>query len=219
MAGAAWLVAAAAYAMLLVGGKTSTAAAAAAAAATSQAGEMELSAMGDLLASAGSTVDRLVGVDGALCEPSKDLAFPKLKTRRRVRVNTTTGSTEFFTHDSKEAKDERLLMETIILRNTTWEEWSWHVRRGYSVVVEDMARDWPMQAWACEDFAREFPDGEMKAEYSTSGNGRIKLSDRRWMEVPREARPPGCNTAQCKELSTKPVTGPHGGFRACCCVV
>ena len=48
----------------------------------------------------------LLDVDGALCEPSKDLAFPELKTRRRVRVNTSTGSTEFFEHDDQEAKEE-----------------------------------------------------------------------------------------------------------------
>ena len=56
----------------------------------------------------------------------------------------------------------------------------------------------------CEDFAREFPSGEMKAEYAP-GQPRISLGDRKWMLKPRAALEhlKGCPTPQCRESKVR----------------
>ena len=71
-----------------------------------------------------------------------------------------------------------------------------------------MARDWPMLGWECEDFAREFPDGEMKGEY---GGGRVILGERHWMDKVRDAGQhiEECDTPQCNDRGTKPHAAPH----------
>jgi len=71
-----------------------------------------------------------------------------------------------------------------------------------------MARDWPMLGWECEDFAREFPDGEMKGEY---GGGRVILGERHWMDKVRDAGQhiEQCDTPQCNDRGTKPHAAPH----------
>ena len=58
------------------------------------------------------------------------------------------------------------------LKNTTWEEFAYHVRRGQPLVVEDAARDWPFGGWGCRDFGTAYPTGHMKAECVTSVNAR-----------------------------------------------
>lgn len=87
------------------------------------------------------------------------------------------------------------------LRNTTFETFARHVRRGDPVVVEDFARDWPMLGWPCERFATDFPTGEMKAEYADEGSdGRVRVGDRAWFERPRTIE---------TECSDRPNAAPH----------
>ena len=134
--------------------------------------------------------------------------FPEILTRRKVQVNTKTGETKYYSKDDPETPAGLLNEAPVTLTNTTFEEFSWYVRRGYPVVVNDMARDWPMKGWECEDFAREFPDGEMKGEY---GGGRVILGERDWMGVVRDAGQhiDGCDTKQCNDRDTKPHAAPH----------
>jgi len=144
----------------------------------------------------------------SLCEPARGHLFPETATRRRVQVDVDTGKETFYNATDKDAPPNLLLEPPITLTNTTFEEFSWYVRRGYPVIVSDMARDWPMQGWECEDFAREFPDGEMKGEY---GGGRVILGERHWMDKVRDAGQhiDGCDTPQCNDRGTKPHAAPH----------
>jgi hypothetical protein len=101
-----------------------------------------------------------------------------------------------------------MLEPLVTLTNTTFSEFSWYVRHGYPVIVTDMAKDWPMLGWECEDFAREFPKGEMKGEY---GGGRVILGERHWMERVRDAGQhiERCDTPQCNDRESKPYAAPH----------
>ena len=74
------------------------------------------------------------------------------------------------------------------LNDTTFEEFSEYVRRGQPVIVDDVARGWPLNGWSCEDFAAAFPSGNMKAEYDQDvGQGRASLGDDDWIKNPRSS--------------------------------
>ena len=67
------------------------------------------------------------------------------------------------------------------LTDTTWNEFASHVHDGNVVVVTDFARGWPYLNWGCDDFANEFPQGNMKAEY-TEDQERVSVGDENWMK-------------------------------------
>ena len=144
----------------------------------------------------------------SLCEPSREHVFPELLTRRKISVNPDTGQETYYERNNSNAPEGLLYEPPIVLTNTTFTEFSWYVRRGYPVIVSDMARDWPMLGWECEDFAREFPEGEMKGEY---GGGRVILGQRHWMDKVRDSGQhiDGCETPQCNDRGTKPHAAPH----------
>mmetsp|Transcript_6349 Transcript_6349/g.13868 ORF Transcript_6349/g.13868 Transcript_6349/m.13868 type:complete len:574 (+) Transcript_6349:73-1794(+) len=64
-----------------------------------------------------------------------------------------------------EEKDENGLPAPVTLSNTTWEEFAYHARKGYPIVVSDWGAGMPYMRWSCRDFAKKFPFGYMKAEY------------------------------------------------------
>ena len=113
--------------------------------------------------------------------------------RAGVRVDVVTGATTHYAAaadldvpplEPPEEGHEPLLTEITTLANTTFAEFAWHVRRGYPVVVSDMAKGWPMLGWSCEDFSAGFPTGEMKAEYASAvgADPRISVGDTAWHE-------------------------------------
>ena len=75
------------------------------------------------------------------------------------------------------------------LNNTSFADFAGFVRDGLPLIVEDIARDWPMVGFACDDFKTQFPAGEVKAEYSwvEGGEGRSKLGDKKWIDKPRRS--------------------------------
>ena len=84
------------------------------------------------------------------------------------------------------------------LTNTTWEEFEKFGRHGNIVVVTDFAKGWPYLKWKCADFASEFPQGNMKAEY-TAEQDRVNVGNERWMK-PRPLS---------EKSDTKPQNAPY----------
>mmetsp|Transcript_109136 Transcript_109136/g.307683 ORF Transcript_109136/g.307683 Transcript_109136/m.307683 type:complete len:544 (+) Transcript_109136:22-1653(+) len=58
-------------------------------------------------------------------------------------------------------------------------EWEPLVQAGQPFVVTDCTDDAPLLSWRCADFARQWPDGRMKAEYS-EGAKWMRLRDVDW---------------------------------------
>lgn len=75
------------------------------------------------------------------------------------------------------------------LRNTSFDDFAAFVRDGQPLVVDDLARGWPMVGFTCDDFKTHFPSGNMKAEYSwvEKGDGRTALGDKKWINRPRRS--------------------------------
>jgi len=62
-------------------------------------------------------------------------------------------------------KDEHGLGSPMTLTSPTHDEFVYHVRKGYPIVVSDWAKGMIYNKWTGADFAKEFPFGYMKAEY------------------------------------------------------
>lgn len=65
-------------------------------------------------------------------------------------------------------KNEMGLGSPVVLTSPTREEFLFHARRGYPIVVADWAENMTYTGWSCKDFAEAFPFGYMKAEYIDS---------------------------------------------------
>ncbi|CAJ1444586.1 unnamed protein product [Effrenium voratum] len=57
------------------------------------------------------------------------------------------------------------LASPVVLTSPTREEFLFHARRGYPIVIADWAEGMKYTGWSCQDFADAFPFGYMKAEY------------------------------------------------------
>lgn len=72
---------------------------------------------------------------------------------------------EYFPAQRGGEKDENGLGSPMVLKSPTWEEFAYHARRGYPIMVEDWGKGMEYEGWTCKDFAAKFPFGYMKAEY------------------------------------------------------
>lgn len=72
---------------------------------------------------------------------------------------------EYFPVQRGGEKDEHGLASPVILTSPTNEEFVYHARKGYPIMVSDWAKDMQYDGWTGKDFAEKFPFGYMKAEY------------------------------------------------------
>jgi len=63
------------------------------------------------------------------------------------------------------AKDEYGLSSPMVLTSPTREEFFYHARRGYPILVSDWGKGMQYEGWSGKNFAETFPFGYMKAEY------------------------------------------------------
>mmetsp|Transcript_35705 Transcript_35705/g.80638 ORF Transcript_35705/g.80638 Transcript_35705/m.80638 type:complete len:566 (+) Transcript_35705:57-1754(+) len=62
-------------------------------------------------------------------------------------------------------KDEHGLPSPVTLTSPTWDEFAYHARKGYPIIVSDWGEGMHYMGWSGRDFAKKFPFGYMKAEY------------------------------------------------------
>lgn len=72
---------------------------------------------------------------------------------------------EYFPQRPNDHRDEQGLAAPVVLKNLTNEQFVYHARRGYPILVEDWGDNMIYNGWTGKDFATEFPFGYMKAEY------------------------------------------------------
>jgi len=72
---------------------------------------------------------------------------------------------EYFPAQRGGARDENGLASAVVLRNPSWEEFAYHARKGYPIMVADWGEGMQYNGWSGKKFAETFPFGYMKAEY------------------------------------------------------
>jgi len=74
---------------------------------------------------------------------------------------------EYFPVQRGGEKDQNGLASPVVLTSPTNEEFVYHARRGYPILVQDWGSGMTYDGWSGKDFADKFPFGYMKAEYIT----------------------------------------------------
>jgi len=74
---------------------------------------------------------------------------------------------EYFPQQRGGDKDEHGLASPVVLTNPTREEFVYHARKGYPILVTDWGSHMTYNGWTGKSFADKFPFGWMKAEYIT----------------------------------------------------
>jgi len=131
---------------------------------------------------------------------------------------------EYFPAQRGGERDEAGLASPVVLTSPTTEEFLFHARKGYPIVVSDWASKMTYYGWSGKEFAEAFPFGYMKAEYIHDMKGfnrkhhdhkvidgelRFNLGsfkpDRKtmWHNFSRPA------SKRYKDDPTKPETGPY----------
>mmetsp|Transcript_38129 Transcript_38129/g.109045 ORF Transcript_38129/g.109045 Transcript_38129/m.109045 type:complete len:548 (+) Transcript_38129:65-1708(+) len=121
-------------------------------------------------------------------------------------------------------RDENGLPSPVVLTSPTREEFLYHARKGYPILVSDWGAGMQYDGWTGADFAKHFPFGYMKAEYihemkgfrrqdhdvkTIDGELRFNLGsfkpDKKtpWHNFSRPA------SKRYKDDPLKPVTGPY----------
>lgn len=91
--------------------------------------------------------------------------------------------------DFQPAPSSQFTPRAEIVRRThiTTDEFNDLIRKGQPFVVDDCAQGWPYLDWTCEDFAKSYPKGNMKSEYSP-GQARQSVGDHKWHQKVRPAK-------------------------------
>eukprot|EP00929_Paragymnodinium_shiwhaense_P106316 TRINITY_DN71603_c0_g1_i1.p1 TRINITY_DN71603_c0_g1~~TRINITY_DN71603_c0_g1_i1.p1 ORF type:complete len:543 (+),score=121.32 TRINITY_DN71603_c0_g1_i1:66-1694(+) len=121
-------------------------------------------------------------------------------------------------------RDENGLPSPVVLKSPTREEFAYHARRGYPIIVSDWGKGMKYDGWSGKDFAKAYPFGWMKAEYiddmpgfkrkdheirMIDGEKRFKLGSFKpdgktpWYNFSRPA------SKRYKDDPLKPITGPY----------
>jgi len=95
---------------------------------------------------------------------------------------------ELENHDPKPAKEFDPTAHKIIRKtNIQKDEFNDLVRRGHIFVIDDALsvdpKDSPFMAWTCEDFAKKWPTGDMKSEYSPDDKPRQSVGGDWWKNI------------------------------------
>merc|ERR1712194_917951 len=94
---------------------------------------------------------------------------------------------EYFPVQRGGERDENGLASPVVLTSPTHEEFVYHARRGYPILVSDWGKDMTYKGWTGKDFAEAFPFGYMKAEYITDMPG-FKTKDHDMKYIDGEMR-------------------------------
>jgi len=102
-----------------------------------------------------------VAVSGVAAEPLFDVDLASL-TKPPLWEPTVE---EYFPAQRGGERDEFGLPSPVVLTNPTREEFVYHARKGYPILVSDWSKGMTYTGWTGKHFAEEFPFGYMKAEY------------------------------------------------------